>query len=248
MIGLYLHTPFCSALCHYCDFAKTANRSGDVEKRWFLWLKNELTAWLELWAAPQNVRFSSVFLGGGTPGLYGAAEWGEIFALLRPWVAPGAEITIEANPSNVTRVRISEWLSLGINRLSIGVQTFDPEGLAALTRDHDPDEARRAIESALASPLRNVNVDLIFGWKGQTPASWRADVAELINFRVPHVSLYALTVEDGAPVAPSRRLGARGSVQLVPARSVVSSQLALLGNWAVARRGAGSTLLARSGG
>jgi oxygen-independent coproporphyrinogen-3 oxidase len=205
--GLYLHTPFCSALCHYCDFAKTANRSGDVEKRWFLWLRAELTRWLELWVIPQNVRFSSVFLGGGTPGLYGADEWGPVFELLRPLTRPGAEITIEANPSNVTHQKIAEWHSLGINRLSIGVQTFDPAGLAALTRDHDPSLALRAVDNALASPLKNVNVDLIFGWKGQTAESWRRDLASLTSLRVPHISLYALTVEGRTPLAMRARRG-----------------------------------------
>ena len=204
-----------------------------MEKRWFLWLKNELTTWLELWAAPQNVRFSTVFLGGGTPGLYGADEWGEIFALLRPFVVSGAEITIEANPSNVTPERISEWLSLGINRLSIGVQTFDPAGLVALTRDHDPDEARRAIESALASPLRNINVDLIFGWKGQTAASWRAEVAELLSRRVPHVSLYALTVEGRTPLAMRGRRGFSVSEddEVLAERWETARQMLQAGGW-----------------
>lgn len=211
-IGLYVHIPFCHFLCHYCDFAKTANHDSALVQQYFDALKRQfdlLVYWLERRSGTSPV-FSSVFFGGGTPGLFGA-EYGALMEAIYPYLQSGAEISLECNPANVTRERLSIWKSLGFNRISIGVQTFDDHGLTALTRDHDSVTALRAIEHA-GAVVSSVNVDLIYGWAGQTRESWARDLRYLISSGVPHVSLYSLTYESRTPFG---RMVSRG--RIVPA-------------------------------
>lgn len=202
-IGLYVHIPFCAKLCHYCDFAKTANFDVDHVKNYFKVLTLQLTSWAK--KLPHGTKFTSVFFGGGTPGLF-SYEYEPFFAALTSYLAPNAEVTLESNPNNILEPSLKIWRSLGINRISIGVQSFDPMGLKTLTRDHSAREAVRAIDLA-RSVIPNVNADLIYGWPGQTVASWDRDLNCMIDLGVTHLSLYALTLEGNTPFARAHRRG-----------------------------------------
>lgn len=204
-LGLYVHIPFCAALCHYCDFAKTANFQKDHVERYFDLLLQQLLAWKSLLGVQR--KFSSVFFGGGTPGLFGK-DYEKLMGLINELVVPGAEITIEANPDNVTQSNVMIWRSLGFNRLSIGVQSFSTEGLRELTRQHDKSAAFRALELA-ACNFPKSNGDLIYGWHGQDLNSWRADLEAMVSTDVNHISLYALTYEGQTPFARAERRGKR---------------------------------------
>ena len=202
-LGLYIHIPFCSALCHYCDFSKTANFQSDHVDRYFAVLWRHLDAWRNHLGS--SVKFSSVFFGGGTPGLF-TREYGQLMSLIHTMIAPGAEITLEANPDNVNDDSVGVWRSLGFNRLSIGVQSFDPIGLKELTRLHDAHTAVTALELA-AKHFPKSNGDLIYGWPGQELASWRNDLNTMTATGINHLSLYALTFEGQTPFARAERRG-----------------------------------------
>jgi oxygen-independent coproporphyrinogen-3 oxidase len=201
--GLYVHIPFCNRVCHYCDFAKTANYSEDHVAAYVRALYAQLKSWRQI--LPAGQKFSSVFFGGGTPGVL-TREYAAMMPDILSMTKPGAEITLESNPGNVTIDNMSIWRDLGFNRLSIGVQSFDPAGLKALTRDHSAGEASRALELA-PKHFPKSNGDLIYGWPGQADASWRADLDRMIASGVNHLSLYALTFEGNTPFARAERRG-----------------------------------------
>jgi len=202
-LGLYIHVPFCSQICHYCDFAKTANYSRLHVESYFRVLETQLQSWIQK-LNPEAV-LTSVFFGGGTPGLF-CEEYSPLFDILKAKLAKEAETSIEANPRNVTESCLRTWSDLGVNRLSIGVQTFDQHGLKTMTRDHSSEEAVRSLELALQI-MPTVNGDLIYGWPGQTEESWTFDLDRMIHLGVPHLSLYALTYEGRTPFAIAERRG-----------------------------------------
>jgi len=197
--GIYLHVPFCAKLCLYCDFAKTA-RFGDEE------VARYLDTCAQEWGKWRGVvnfsglepKASTLFFGGGTPGLF-SDEYEPLLSQLRTKMQSDAEFTIEANPENITEGYLSSLKKLGVNRLSMGVQTFAENGLQILGRDHDSRSAITAAERGLAS-LPNVNIDLIYGWKGQTIDDWRSDLHMAISLGIPHLSLYTLTFEPNTPL------------------------------------------------
>ena len=201
--GLYIHIPFCSKLCHYCDFAKTANFGADHVQKYMATVERQFVGWMEKLGEHQV--FSSVFFGGGTPGLLGH-EYSSLMARIKPFLAHDAELTIEANPANVSLDRLKLWRDLGFTRLSVGVQSFSDEGLRVLTRDHTGADAERALELA-TTIFSRVNGDLIYGWPGQTDAIWHDDLVRMIACGVGHLSLYALTFEGHTPFARAERRG-----------------------------------------
>ena len=197
-LGLYIHIPFCSAICHYCDFAKTALFDTAGVANYFGALERHLKPWLAAAADAGLMPLTSIFFGGGTPGLF-TDELAPLLALARPHLAANAEISLEANPDNVTDAALSSWRDLGFNRLSIGIQTFSPRGLRFLTRTHGEATAADALGRALRF-LPNTNADLIYGWPEQTLENWLADLARCIQLGVPHLSLYHLTYEPRTPI------------------------------------------------
>lgn len=206
--GLYLHVPYCKAVCHYCDFAKTANFGPEHGTRYIGRLGEHLRGWLDVLGKGGPVRpFTSVFFGGGTPSLY-TEEYARLLDHIKSRSVPGAEITLEANPDDVTLERVKIWRSLGINRLSLGVQTFDPRGLEYLKRAHDADAARMAVATAL-SVFDSVNLDLIYGWGGQEVDGFGRDLDEAIGLGVTHLSLYTLTYEPRTPIGRAVARGLR---------------------------------------
>jgi putative oxygen-independent coproporphyrinogen III oxidase len=192
-LALYVHIPWCVRKCPYCDF-NSHERTGalpEVEyvEKLFDDLENLLPS---VWGR----RLTSVFIGGGTPSLFAPESIDRLLSGVRARLPlePDAEVTLEANPGAVEAARFKGFRAAGVNRISIGVQSFDERMLQALGRIHGGAEARRAVEAALGS-FDNVNLDLMYGLPGQTAAMARADLEQAIASGVPHVSAYQLTIE-----------------------------------------------------
>src|SRR5437764_840817 len=192
-LALYIHIPWCIRKCPYCDFNSHEKR-GEVPEAQYV---EALIADLEF-ALPSiwGRRFTSVFFGGGTPSLFSPEAIDRILAAVRArvTVAPDAEITLEANPGTFEQVKFAGFRAAGVNRLSLGVQSFNPVHLSALGRVHDEREARIAAAAAVEI-FGNVNLDLMYALPGQTVKEARADVAEALAFATPHLSFYHLTIE-----------------------------------------------------
>ena len=192
-LALYVHIPWCLKKCPYCDF-NSHERRGEIPQARYV---DALLADLEL-ALPGiwGRRVHTVFFGGGTPSLFAPEAIDRILAGVRSRVplAPDAEITLEANPGTFERARFAGFRAAGINRLSVGVQSFEPKFLHALGRVHDADEARAAAAAAIEI-FGNVNLDLMYALPGQTPADAQSDLAQVLRFSPPHLSFYHLTIE-----------------------------------------------------
>jgi putative oxygen-independent coproporphyrinogen III oxidase len=192
-LALYVHIPWCVRKCPYCDFNSHERRGALPENEYVARLMLDVESLLpSVWGR----RIVSVFIGGGTPSLFSPEAIDELLSGVRARLPlePGAEVTLEANPGTVEAARFRGFREAGVNRISIGVQSFDARMLAALGRIHGPDEARAAIEAALKS-FENVNIDLMYGLPGQSLAMARADIEEAAASGVPHVSAYQLTIE-----------------------------------------------------
>jgi len=208
--GLYLHIPFCSAICPYCDFAVL--RGGRRRRAEFV---DGLVAEIEMWRgdAARWETFDTVYLGGGTPSALAPAELARILAAARAAlpVAEEAWIALEANPEDVDAESVRAWRELGVAMLSLGVQSFDAGTLRFLGRRHTPEEARRAVELALGASFPTVSVDLIYGTgescrdeegtpqTAQELARWRRDLEQAAALGPQHLSCYQLTIHEGTP-------------------------------------------------
>ncbi|MCA9518497.1 MAG: radical SAM family heme chaperone HemW [Myxococcales bacterium] len=202
--GLYVHFPYCTHRCTYCDFPLQTPRR--VPQRAFT---DALLAELAL-RAPAGPA-PTLYVGGGTPSLWALPELARFVCAARDGigVADGAEVTLEANPGQVDDAWVAGVLALGVNRVSLGVQALRDDHLAALTRRHSADDAIAAVRRLAGAGFRSYSVDLIFGVPGQTLASWREDLARAVALGAPHLSVYGLTVEPGTLLA---RDVARGAV------------------------------------
>jgi len=192
-LSIYVHLPWCVRKCPYCDFNSHEQKGELPEQAYVDRLIEDLEAMLpSVWGR----RVGSVFIGGGTPSLFSPGAIDRLLAGIRARVVlePDAEITLEANPGAVEAARFRGYRAAGVNRISLGIQSFDDAMLQALGRIHGGDEARRAIESALAC-FDNVNLDLMYGLPGQTLEMARADIEEGARFGAPHLSAYQLTIE-----------------------------------------------------
>jgi len=205
--GLYVHVPFCLTRCGYCDFNAYAGLDA-LKPRYLRGLVSEARLAARSW---DGAAIETVFLGGGTPTTMTPDDLRSLLQALRDAfdVAPGAEVTIEANPDTVDESSLTALLEAGYTRLSMGAQSFDPEVLQALERLHSPGSVRSAVGAARAAGCSNVNLDLIYGAHGETLESWERTLAETIALAPEHVSAYALTIE---PATPLGRAVARGDV------------------------------------
>lgn len=192
-LSLYVHLPWCVRKCPYCDF-NSHERGGILpEEDYCAALIADLEGALpDIWGR----RVYSVFFGGGTPSLFSARSIEALISAFRArlQLSSDAEITLEANPGTFEAEKFHDFRAAGVNRLSIGVQSFDDARLAALGRIHSSDEARRAIEHALGC-FGQVNIDLMYALPGQSPEGANADIAEAVRLGAPHVSAYQLTIE-----------------------------------------------------
>lgn len=192
-LSLYVHFPWCVRKCPYCDFNSHEVRTGIPEADYVSALIADLEQSLpKIWGR----RVVSTFIGGGTPSLLSPEAVDRLLVALRARLPllPDAEITLEANPGTVDREHFAGYRGAGINRISIGVQSFNPKHLAALGRIHDQHEARRAVEAALRH-FDNVNIDLMYALPQQTLEEARADIRQAAAFGTSHLSAYHLTVE-----------------------------------------------------
>ena len=194
-LSLYLHIPFCTAKCGYCDFNSYEGLDHLVPD-----YTPALVRELELWApAARSHRVETVFLGGGTPSLTSLDDMETIVRGLRDQydVAPDAEWTLEANPTELTQEHLEGLRALGINRLSIGVQSLHDDELELLDRQHSAERAVEGVRAARAAGFDNVNMDLIFGLIDQPLERWQGTLERAIGLAPEHLSCYALTVEPG---------------------------------------------------
>lgn len=192
-LALYVHIPWCVRKCPYCDFNSHELKSELPEQEYVDALVADLEGLLpSIWGR----RVSSVFIGGGTPSLFAPQAIDRLLSELRARIAiePGAEVTLEANPGTAEAERFGGYRRSGVNRLSLGVQSFDERMLATLGRIHSAAEARRAVGLALEN-FENVNLDLMYGLPGQTLAMARADIEEAAHRGVQHLSAYQLAIE-----------------------------------------------------
>ena len=192
-LSLYVHIPWCVRKCPYCDFNSHEARGEVPEEAYVEALVRDLELALPaIWGR----RVYSIFFGGGTPSLFSARAIDALLSAFRARLvlAPECEITLEANPGTFEVEKFRDYRSAGVNRLSIGIQSFDPRHLRALGRIHDDAEARRAVEIALER-FDNVNLDLMYALPQQTLAEADADLRTAVSFGTPHLSFYHLTIE-----------------------------------------------------
>ena len=203
--GVYVHWPFCASKCPYCDFNSHVRAGGIDEPRFVRAFLAELRHWAEL--APDR-EVTSVFFGGGTPSLMSPDSVGAILeAVAASWrVRADSEVTLEANPSSVEAARFRGYRAVGVNRVSLGVQSLDDMALRTLGRLHTVNEARAAIEVARAT-FGRYSFDLIYARPGQTLDAWREELGQALSLAGRHLSLYQLTIEPETPFAALHRRG-----------------------------------------
>jgi len=191
-LAIYVHWPYCVSKCPYCDFNSHVGDHADQEK-WRLSYQRELEYYAE---RTTNQKITSIFFGGGTPSLMEARTVDHVLqTIARLWpIDPNVEITLEANPSSVEAAKFADFRKAGVNRLSLGVQSFKPEALVFLERAHDVDAAKRAIAMA-AQHFSRFSFDLIYARQNQTPDQWRQELGEALALAGDHLSLYQLTIE-----------------------------------------------------
>jgi putative oxygen-independent coproporphyrinogen III oxidase len=196
MFGVYIHIPFCRHRCDYCAFATWTDRDHVIDD-YLDALRVDISR-----ASLDPV--SSVFVGGGTPTRVPAADLASVLAVVP--LAPGAEVTVECNPDDVTTEMMETYAAAGVNRVSIGVQSMVPSVLASLGRTHVPANVSQAVTALRAAGIPTFNLDIIYGGAGETLDDWRATLEGVLALHPPHVSAYALTIEAGTTLAedPSR--------------------------------------------
>lgn len=202
MAGLYLHIPFCKQACHYCNFhfATSLRQKPELVQA----MQKELIGKAEAW---RSHSFDTIYFGGGTPSLLDPMELeGLLTTIYQHYsVQPNAEITLEANPDDIHAGSLTQWKQFGINRLSLGIQSFANTDLEWMNRAHNAEQATQALQLALEH-FPNLTADLIYGTPGLTDAQWIQNIETLTQLHVPHISAYALTVEPKTPLDKQIRL------------------------------------------
>ncbi|WP_455788046.1 radical SAM family heme chaperone HemW [Acidaminococcus fermentans] len=204
--ALYVHIPFCVHKCAYCDFASYQIYNDHIMTDYARRLVEEISAWTP--ALPVSPT-ATVYFGGGTPSVLPLEDLAAIVTALKErgfWQHP-AEATLEANPGTVDRERLRFYRQLGFDRLSLGIQSFQPGELAAMGRIHTAEQAEEAIALAREAGFRRISGDLIYGYPGQTMETVRDSLERLLDTGVDHVSVYGLTVEEGTLLAKQVREG-----------------------------------------
>ena len=193
---LYVHVPFCARRCAYCDFSIAVRRSTPVAE-YVDALKRELES------RAVTGSLVTLYLGGGTPSRIGASGVGDVISLVKDrfHLESDAEITIEANPDDVTVEDAEGWKSAGVNRISLGIQSFDDSVLTWMHRVHDAETATRSFEILRGAGFDNISIDLIFALPESVKRSWQSDLETAIALAPDHISLYGLTIEPATPLA-----------------------------------------------
>ena len=208
VLSVYVHAPFCPRRCFYCDFAVTVSRTPELGG-WLKALERELKVVEEEGYFSLGEKLKTLFVGGGTPSVFGPDAMAGVARVLgRDRLdGPDMEWTAEANPESFTGSVAEGWARAGINRLSMGAQSFQKGALGWLQRLHGPEEPARAVERSRAVGIGNINVDLIFGLPREVERDWGQDLDSALALGVPHLSLYGLSVEKGTPLAKAIEKG-----------------------------------------
>lgn len=203
-IGLYIHIPFCKSRCIYCDFYSTTLR-----EEWQIPYVEALEREMTLRAHSQSSEIKTLYIGGGTPSLLIAKVLRHLFSSIRRHfcIADDAEVTIEANPDDVTLQWVEQLMDFPINRVSMGVQSLNDEILRTLHRRHTARQALEAVSLLQDAGLTNLSLDLIYGLPGQSLVQFQSDVRELLALGIPHLSAYALQFEPGTQLYEMREAG-----------------------------------------
>lgn len=208
MPGIYIHVPFCKKACHYCNFHFSTQ----------LQLKSDLVAAICKEAVLRKTFLQepvdTIYFGGGTPSLLSGSELEILLNTLNEHytIAPNAEITLEANPDDIDPKTLNQWHQAGINRLSIGIQSFFEEDLQWMNRAHNAQQAKHCIELAQTAGFDNLTIDLIYGTPGLTNERWKQNIETALTLGIPHLSCYALTVEPNTALDVMVRKGTKEEV------------------------------------
>ena len=227
-LGLYIHVPFCTVKCSYCDFNSYAG-IDDLQSEWETAALTELS----LWSSRLREReIATVFIGGGTPSLLPGESIQRLLDTVRDQfrLATAAEITLEANPESVLPERLASYRASGVNRISMGVQSLNSSELLFLDRIHSAERAKEAFADIRAAGFDNANLDLIYGLPGQSFDTWQSTLESVLTWcgdGPDHISCYALTVEEGTPLAT--RVASGRVTEADP------DQVAELADWTTAR-------------
>jgi len=205
MPGLYLHIPFCKQACHYCDFHFSTSLASKPQ------MVAAIIKELELRRSylGESEPLETIYFGGGTPSLLTGDELSRIFEAIHAHftIAPQAEITLEANPDDLSAAKLAELAASPVNRLSIGLQSFHEPHLRLMNRAHSAQESTTAVRLAQDAGFENISVDLIYGVPAPGHHIWEADLANVLALRVPHISAYALTIEPGTALGHRTKKG-----------------------------------------
>lgn len=194
MAGIYIHIPFCRKACYYCNFHFSTSLKHTDD--FFIALVQEIVLQKD-YLAGQSI--DTIYFGGGTPSLSTMDQLRCVMNALRNTftINSGAEITLEANPDDISLPVLSEWNNMGVNRLSIGVQSFREEDLVWMNRVHHVNQSLQSVQLAQEAGFNNISIDLIYGVPGMNDAAWEKNIQTAIDLNVQHLSCYALTVEPG---------------------------------------------------
>jgi oxygen-independent coproporphyrinogen-3 oxidase len=218
MDGIYLHIPFCEKKCVYCDFYSVENLHS--LERFLGSLEVEIDRYAEF--GRSDVEFGTIYFGGGTPSLLQPRQLARIFEKLHQAfrVSPSAEVTLETNPGTVDVGKLKSFFGLGVNRLSVGIQSFHDDELKFLSRIHTAKGATDCVRSARKAGFENISLDLIFALPNQDLGAWKENLSTAVGLEPEHISAYSLIVEEGTPLA---RMVKRGEV--VPVREGLESEM-----------------------
>jgi oxygen-independent coproporphyrinogen-3 oxidase len=191
--GIYIHIPFCSKACHYCDFHFSTNL--DLKQGMVNAIVKEIAMQKDYLGGEE---ISTIYFGGGTPSLLGGEDLLKIINGIRANhnLIPDTEITLEANPDDLSKQKLDDLKSIGVNRLSIGIQSFHDEILRFFNRSHNSEQSVKAMQAARSAGFDNISIDLIYGAPGQTNDSLKEDISKALSLRPEHVSAYSLTIEE----------------------------------------------------
>lgn len=212
-LGLYVHIPFCIRKCNYCDFLSFGGTTEEEQKNYFRSLLREIKYYSEIYSNKYYV--DSIFIGGGTPSLVEERLIHELMSAVGNsfTVDKNAEISIESNPKTLTKNKLDTYLDAGINRLSMGVQSFDDTMLSSMGRVHSTEDFLANYSLARECGFRNINIDLMFGIPGQTMPIWMDTLERAIGLEPEHISFYSLQLEEGTPYFSMFREGSLKEIE-----------------------------------
>jgi len=204
---LYIHVPFCARRCSYCDFSIAVRSTTPVDE-YVTGLRTELDGFRD---DLSGATLDTIYLGGGTPSRLGGIGIETVLGVVRDWarISNAPEITIEANPDDVNDMAVAHWAAAGVNRVSLGSQSFDDSALKWMHRTHDASQIGRAVDTLRRGGIENISLDLIFALPPHLGRSWESDLMRALDLAPAHISLYGLTVEAQTPIA---RWADRGAV------------------------------------